>query len=181
LEKSLKSKYNTDRPGGPGRDTDRNEQGHRKLWLKARGRRELGHLNSRATGPIPAQPNPSPSSSTAMAAATEKTAEDIRRELQELQRQHREVPLSPLSSTSLEASASPRCFRPDLFPCSSPPRRSPSDCATPAAFAVAPPASVPEGPARSAASRDLYASRLHLLPFAFSIRARNACPLCFLM
>jgi pinin len=30
-----------------------------------------------------------------MAAATEKTAEDIRRELQELQRQHREVSPSP--------------------------------------------------------------------------------------
>ncbi|TVU45507.1 hypothetical protein EJB05_04996, partial [Eragrostis curvula] len=42
--------------------------------------------------PHPAQPNPNPPRSpTAMAAATEKTAEDIRRELQELQRQHREI------------------------------------------------------------------------------------------
>jgi hypothetical protein len=52
--------------------------------------------------PRAAKPKPFPlptSSPTAMDTATEKTAEDIRRELLELQRQHREVSLSLLSPT----------------------------------------------------------------------------------
>jgi hypothetical protein len=84
-----------------------------------------------------------------MAAATEKTAEDIRRELQELQRQHREVHLF-LCPAHLEA-PSLRAVCPD--PLSSR-RRSPSACATPVAFAAEPPALVLDlgPPARSAAS-----------------------------
>jgi hypothetical protein len=87
-----------------------------------------------------------------MAAATEKTAEDIRRELQELQRQHREV-RPPLCPALLEASVLPGA--PTLTRSRSP-RRSPNAFAIPAAFAAAPPALVldldPGGPARSAAS-----------------------------
>ena len=85
-----------------------------------------------------------------MAAATEKTAEGIRRELQELQRQHREVHLF-LCPAHLEA-PSPRAVCPDPFLVH--PRRSPSACATPVAFAAAPPALVLDlgAPARFAAS-----------------------------
>lgn len=85
-----------------------------------------------------------------MAAATEKTAEDIRRELQELQRQHREV-RPPLPSALLEASVLSGA---STLTRSRPPRRSPSACGIPAAFAAESPALVLylEGPARSAAS-----------------------------
>ncbi|KAM0908690.1 hypothetical protein ACQ4PT_015279 [Festuca glaucescens] len=47
--------------------------------------------SNRRTHPPPIPPQPNPSSQPTMAAASEKTAEDIRRELQELQRQHREI------------------------------------------------------------------------------------------
>jgi hypothetical protein len=61
---------------------------------------------------------------TAMAAATEKTAEDIRRELQELQRQHREVHLF-LCPALLEA-PSLRAVCPDLFSSPSTDHRAPA-------------------------------------------------------
>ena len=87
-----------------------------------------------------------------MAAATEKTAEDIRRELQELQRQHREVRPPPCPAL-LEASVLPWTSTMTLY---HPPRRSPSAFAIPAVFAAAPPALDldldPGGPARFVAS-----------------------------
>jgi hypothetical protein len=143
----------------------------------------LGHPNpdpSSAPDPNPSgrsqtqtllpSPRLGPPPPTVMAAATEKSAEDIRRELQELQRQHREVRSPPpwaLLRASVLSGAS-------ILTRSRPPRRSPSACAIPAAFAAASPALVldPEGPVRSAASWDLYDSHqtsLSLPPsFAFS-------------
>ena len=81
-----------------------------------------------------------------------KTAEDIRRELQELQRQHREVRPPPCPAL-LEASVLPWTSTMTRF---RPPRRSPSAFAIPAVFAAAPPALDldldPGGPARFVAS-----------------------------
>jgi len=78
---------------------------------------------TRASNPEPSLPRtraqspraskPKPSSPRAMAAATEKTAEDIRRELQELQRQHREV--RPLSVRRFSKPPYPLGIYPDPF------------------------------------------------------------------
>jgi hypothetical protein len=72
-----------------------------------------------------------------------------------------------LSSASRSPKSPGRLPWPDPFLV--PPRRSPSACATPVAFAAAPPALVLDlgGPARSAASWDPYASHLRLPSFCW--------------
>ncbi|KAF7043234.1 hypothetical protein CFC21_052624 [Triticum aestivum] len=100
-----------------------------------------------------------------MAAAAKKTAEEIHRELQELQRQHREVPPPRPSTLSLSLRGH-RGVSPDLFACPRvllPSRKSASTYVTPkASDAASPPpapAPAPEAPARSAALPDPPRSR----------------------
>lgn len=118
----------------------------------------LGHPNPEPSLPIRAQPQPSSSLPTGDGDGR-RDREDGRGHPPRATGAPAPAPrgTSRPSSGASRSPESPRAVCPDPFSC--PPRRSPSACATPVAFAAAPPALVLDlgAPARSAASSDPYA------------------------